>query len=128
MIEHSHIQKFAAVIAEAVLTYLDSGEPQWVTWDGYSHRFDFTVFSLDAGDTPAMLMIDENWPKAVGDVAEIIDPEHPEFDIDALRNAIEAQIMDEGYGERLLKVFQERLERIRSGEIEDDQPDEPDET
>ena len=118
MIEQSHIDKFAAVYAEAVLTYLDSQEPQWVTWDGHSHRIDFTSIELDDPDVPAMLLVDEHWPKIVGDVAEIIDPDDPDFDLDALRNAIEAQITEEGYGERLLKGFQERLARLLSGEEE----------
>lgn len=120
MIEASHIHRFAAVYAEAVLTFLDSGEPQWVSWDGFSHRFDFTSVAMEDPQIPAMLLVDEGWTQVVGEVGEIIDPESPHFDIDALRNAIEAQIMNEGYGERLLKGFQERLERLHSGDEDDD--------
>jgi hypothetical protein len=114
MIEASHIQKFAAVYAEAVLTFLDSREAQWLTWDGQSHRFDFASVELDPPGVPAMLYVDADWVQVIGDVGEIVDPESPDFDADALRNAIEAQITDEGYGERLLKGFQERLATLRA--------------
>lgn len=120
MIESSHIQKFAAVYAEAVLTFLDSGEAQWVTWDGHSHRFDFTSVELDDPEVPAMMFVDASWEQVVGDTGEINDPESPDFDIEALRNAIEHQMTDEGYGERLLKKFQERLARLEEGEDEEE--------
>lgn len=121
MIESSHLDKFAAVYAEAVLTFLDSGEAQWVTWDGYSQRFDLCSVERDDPSMPAMLLVDAGWTQLIGEVPEIIDPESPDFDIDALRNAIEAQILNEGYGERLLKGFQERLERIRRGDFGDEE-------
>jgi hypothetical protein len=125
MIEPSHVEKFAAVYAEAVLTFLDTGEPQWVTWDGYSHRFDFTSVVMDDPLVPAMTLIDANWTQIAGDVNEIVDPESPDFDIDALRNAIEAFMIDEGYGEQLLKGFQERLERFQAGDYDEEDEDEP---
>ncbi|HUP92968.1 MAG TPA: hypothetical protein VM074_12040 [Solimonas sp.] len=122
MIEQSHIQKFAAVYAEAVLTFLDSGEAQWLAWDGHSHRFDFASVEMDEPQVPVMLFVDAGWTQVLGDIGEVIDPESPHFDIDALRAAIEEQIADEGFGERLLKGFQERLERLASaGEDEEDE-------
>jgi hypothetical protein len=123
MLEDSHIQKFAAVYAEAVLTFLDSNEAQWLTWDGHSHRFDFGSTEMDIPQIPVMLFVDADWTKVVGDVGEITDPESPDFDTDALRIAIEAQIADEGFGERLLKGFQERLEKLESGEDDEDGED-----
>lgn len=120
VIEPAHLQKFAAVFAEAVLTFLDSGEAQWVLWDGRSHQFDFSSVELDDPQLPAMLFVDASWPQALGDLNEVTDPEDPDFDMDALRNAIETLLLDEGYGERLLKGFQERLARIEAGEIDED--------
>lgn len=120
-VEQSHIDKFAAVYAEAVLTFLDSGEAQWLMWDGHSHRFDFASVELE-GDpaVPVMLHVDAAWNQVL-DVDEITDPDSPHFDLDALRNAIEKAITDEGFGEKLLKGFQERLERLESGEDEEDE-------
>ena len=124
MVEDSHIQKFAAVYAEAVLTFLDSNEAQWLTWDGQSHAFDFGSIEIDPPPIPVMLFVDADWTKVLTEVSEITDPESPDFDADALRNAIEAQIADEGFGERLLKGFQERLERFGSGEGDGDDEEE----
>lgn len=125
-IEQSHIDKFAAVYAEAVLTFLDSHEAQWLMWDGHSHRFDFSSVEMDEPALPVMLHVDAAW-NAVLQVDEITDPEHQHFDVEALRNAIEKALTDEGFGERLLKGFQERLEKIAEGEDEDeDGPDAPD--
>lgn len=124
MVEPSHVRKFAAVYAEAVLTFLDSGEAQWLTWDGHSHRFDFASVELDPPEIPAMLFVDASWTLVLGDMGEIVDPEHPDFDAEALRAAIEAQLVDEGFGERLLKGFQERLERLASGEDEEEEDSE----
>jgi hypothetical protein len=126
MIDDSHIKKFAAVYAEAVLTFLDSREEQWLTWDGHSHAFDFGSIEMDTPPVPVMLFVDSDWLKVVGDVGEITDPESPDFDADSLRSAIEAQIADEGFGERLLRTFQERLDKLESG-IEDDEDEEPEE-
>ncbi len=127
MIDDSHIKKFSAVYAEAVLTYLDSREEQWLTWDGQSHNFDFGSVEMDPPGVKVMLFVNDDWTKVLGDVGEITDPESPDFDADALRNAIEAQIADEGFGERLLRVFQERLEKLEAGEIDEDDPDDEDE-
>lgn len=121
MIEQSHIDKFAAVYAEAVLTFLDSREAQWVLWDGHSHRFDFASVEMDEPTIPVMLHVDAAWNEVMN-VDEITDPDNPHFDIDALRNAIEKAITDEGFGERLLKGFQERLQKIADGELEEDEP------
>lgn len=123
MVEDSHVKKFAAVYAEAVLTFLDSREPQWVTWDGRSHQFDFGSMEMDIPPIPVMLFVDDGWSKVLGDIGEIAEPESPDFDSDALRSAIEAQIADEGFGERLLKIFQERLARLDRGEEDDDDGD-----
>ena len=123
MVEDSHIRKFAAVYAEAVLTFLDSDEAQWLTWDGHSHGFDFGSIEIDPPPIPVMLFVDADWTKVLTEVSEITDPESPDFDADALRNAIEAQIADEGFGERLLKGFQERLEKFESGEGDEEDED-----
>ncbi|MES2490294.1 MAG: hypothetical protein V4607_10920, partial [Pseudomonadota bacterium] len=82
------MQKFASVYAEAVLTFLDSGEAQWLLWDGYSSRFDFMSVDLDEPPALALLSIDAAWEKQTGEVNEITDPAHEHFDMDALRNAI----------------------------------------
>lgn len=123
MIEHSHVDKFAAVFAEAILTFLDSGEMQWLAWDGHSLRFDFGSTELDPPAIPVMLFVDEHWDKLVGDVGEVTDPESPHFDSAALRKGIEMQIAQEGFGERLLLGFQQRLARLESGEDEDGDED-----
>lgn len=120
MIEQSHIDKFAAVYAEAVLTFIDSREAQWVMWDGHSHRFDFASVEMDDPELPVMCHIDAAWNDVIG-VEEIVDPEHQHFDMDALRNAIEKTLTDEGFGERLLKGFQERLQKIADGELDEDE-------
>jgi hypothetical protein len=125
MIDDSHIRKFAAVYAEAVLTFLDSHEEQWLTWDGHSHAFDFGSVEMEPPPVPVMLVVDHDWNKVMGDVGESTDPESPDFDADALRNAVEEQIADEGFGQRLLRTFQERLEKIESGEpLDEDETDE----
>ena len=120
MIEHSHIEKFAAVYAEAVLTWLDSREPQALLWDGISHRFDFRSLDMDAPDVPVITVIDEHWERLIGGVDEVMDPESPNFDADALRVEIEHQITEEGFGERILKTFLLRLERMAEAAAEDD--------
>ncbi|MGH8457226.1 MAG: hypothetical protein ACRETW_09920 [Stenotrophobium sp.] len=117
--EQTLIHKFAAVYAEAVLTFLDSREPQWVLWDGVSNRFDFMSMDLDEPELPALLTIAENWQKQTGDVDEITDPDDEHYDVEALRNAIEHQLANEGAGERILKDFVERLEKAAALEDED---------
>ncbi len=120
-IEPTHIAKFSAVFAEAVLTWLDSGEPQWLTWDGHSHRFDFSSIELDEPIMPVMLIVDENWEKLCGEISEVTDPESSHFDNEALRNGIEDQLVNEGAGERILKMHLKRLEKLaEEGELEDD--------
>lgn len=112
MIDNHKIGKFAAVYAEAVLTYLDSGEAQWLLWDGVSNRFDFMSVDLDEPPALALLAIDADWPKQTGEVAEITDPAHEHYDMDALRNAIEHQLIEEGYGERILKGILTRIKQV----------------
>lgn len=124
MVEESHIRKFAAVCAEAVLTFLDSRETQWVAWDGHSDQFEFGSVELDPPAVPVVLLVNEDWERLLGDVAEITNPESPDFDAEALRRAIEAQLVDEGFGERLLKLCQERLlKRERAGDDEEPEED-----
>ena len=120
-IEPTQIEKFAAVFAEAVLTWLDSREAQWVTWDGYSHRFEFSSIELDEPIAPVMLIVDDNWEKLCGEISEVTDPDSSHFDIEALRNALEDQLINEGAGERILKMHLKRLEKLaEDGELEDD--------
>jgi hypothetical protein len=127
-VELSQIEKFAAVCAEAVLTFLDSGEPQWVTWDGHSHRFDFVSVELDPPAVPVVLSIDEAWDQ-IGDIGEVTDPDSEHFDPEALRQALEHLLINEGVGERILKRFLARLEKLlEESEDADDAPEEPDET
>ncbi len=121
--EHSIVQKFAAVYAEAVLTFLDSGEEQWVTWDGLSHRFDFMSTELDEPETPALMIVGDDWEKRIGGVDEMTDPESQHYDVDALRSAIEYQLVEEGVGERILKDFVDRLEKAFDAD-EDEEDDE----
>lgn len=121
--EHSIVQKFAAVYAEAVLTFLDSGEEQWVMWDGLSHRFDFMSTELDEPETPALMIVGDDWEKRIGGVDEMTDPDSQHYDVDALRGAIEYQLVEEGVGERILKDFVDRLEKAFDGD-EDDADDE----
>lgn len=120
MIDDRFVQKFAAVYAEAVLTFIDSGEAQWLTWDGTSLNFDFASVELDAPRGPIMTFVDAAWEKVVGDLDAATDPDDPDFDLDALRRAIEFHMTDQGYGERLLKGYQERLARLEAGEDEED--------
>ncbi|HSW13394.1 MAG TPA: hypothetical protein VLI06_11180 [Solimonas sp.] len=122
-IEQSHVEKFAAVCAEAILTFLDSGEPQWVTWDGHSHRFDFLSVELDPPIIPVVLSIEEGWDQ-IGDFGEITDPSHEHFDPEALRDAILQLLTEEGLGERLLKRFLTRLEKLEE-ESDEDEGDAP---
>lgn len=122
-IEQSQVEKFAAVCAEAILTFLDTGEPQWVTWDGFSHRFDFVSVELDPPAMPVVLSIEEGWDQ-IGDLGEITDPTHEHFDPDALRHAIEQLLVDEGVGERILKRFLEKLDQLEDELDEDDPLDE----
>ena len=124
-LEQTQVVKFAAVLAEAILTFLDSGEAQWLTWDGLSHRFDFASVEMDEPRQLVLLHVDAGWEQLVGDVGEVTDPDHPHFDIDALRNAIEHQLTEEGVGEKILKQFLKRLEQIKSGEADDEEPPEP---
>lgn len=113
-IEETQVRKFAAVYAEAVLTWLDSGEAQWLTWDGHSHRFDFISVERDPDDQGQLIVltIAELWQRQLGDLDEITDPEHEHFDPDTLRNAIEHQLIEEGLGERILKGYLAQVARI----------------
>jgi len=113
-IEETQVRKFAAVYAEAVLTWLDSGEAQWLTWDGHSHRFDFISVERDPDDQGQLIVltIAELWQRQLGDLDEITDPEHEHFDPDALRNAIEHQLIEEGLGEHILKGYLAQVARI----------------
>lgn len=120
-IEDSHVEKFAAVCAEAILTYLDSGEPQWVTWDGFSHRFDFLSVELDPPIMPVVVSIEEGWDQ-IGDIGEITDPSHEHFDADALRDAITHLLVEEGVGERILKRFLAKLAKLEEELDEDEGP------
>src|ERR1043166_6418635 len=115
MIDEEHVKRFAAVYAEAALTFLETREPQWLAWDGQSHAFDFGSTEMDAPPIPVLLVVDEHWTQLIGEVSAAIDPESPDFDADDLRDAIASQLADEGFGERLLRRFQERLEKIASG-------------
>lgn len=121
MIDEEHVARFAAVYAEAALTFLETREAQWIAWDGQSHAFDFGSTEMDAPPIPAILLVDEDWTKVIGEVAAVTDPESADFDADELRDAIVAQIDSEGFGERLLLGFQERLEKMISGEEADEQ-------
>lgn len=120
MVQISQIEKFGAVYAEAVLTWLDSREPQALLWDGVSHRFDFRSLDMEAPDVPVITVIDEYWERLIGGVDEVMDPDSPKFDGEALRAEIEHQISQEGFGERILKTFLLRLEQIAAAAAEDD--------
>jgi len=127
MVDEEHVARFAAVYAEAALTFLETREAQWIAWDGQSHAFDFGSTEMDAPPIPAILLVDEDWTKVIGEVAAVTDPESPDFDADELRDAIVAQIDSEGFGERLLLGFQERLEKMISGDdVEEQEEDEAD--
>jgi hypothetical protein len=115
------LRKFAAVYAEAVLTFLDSGEAQWVLWDDAADFFDFASVELDQPDLPILLFVDASWQRLC-DVDAVTDPDSPQFDAGALRTAIESQIADEGLGERILKKY---LERRESGDEEEDADEDP---
>lgn len=119
-VDNTKIEKFAAVYAEAVLTWLDSGEPQALLWDGHSHRFDFRSLDMDAPGVPVITVIEEHWERLIGGVDENTDPESSKFDADALRVEIEHQLTQEGFGERILKTFLLRLEQIAEAAAEDD--------
>ena len=123
MIDEEHVKRFATIYGEAVLTFLETHEPQWLAWDGQSHTFDFGSTEMDAPPIPVLLVVDEDWTKVIGEVGAPTDPESPDFDPEELRDAIVAQIDGEGFGERLLRHFQERLEKIASGD-EDEEPEE----
>jgi hypothetical protein len=121
-IEPALIKKFAAIYAEAVLTWLDSGEPQWLLWDGESPYFDFVSAELGDPEMPIVLGLDERWSAPLGDVGEVSDPESEDYDPEALREAIEVALVDEGHGERILKIFLERLDAGEEGEPESHDP------
>lgn len=121
MITEQHVERFSEIYAEAVLTFLDSGDAQWLTWDGLSLDFDFQSVELDPPTNPVMLFVDASWTQVIGDVDAVTDPEADEFEPFALRDAIVAQISGEGYAERLLIGFQERLAKLE----EDGELDEP---
>ena len=121
MIDEEHVKRFAAVYAEAALTFLETHEAQWLAWDGQSHVFDFGSTEMDAPPIPAILLVDENWTRVIGEVAAVTDLESPDFDADALRDAIVAQIDSEGFGERLLLGFQARLDKMASGNEDEEQ-------
>ena len=120
-IDEAQIRKFAAVYAEAVLTYLDSGEAQWVLWDPQADLFDFASVEMDQPSLPVLLFVDESWSRLCEVDAEI-DPDSPQFSASALRDAIETQINDEGLGERILKTY---LERLEEGDEDAEERDEP---
>jgi hypothetical protein len=124
MIDEEHVKRFATVYAEAALTFLETHETQWLAWDGESHTFDFGSTEMEAPPIPVMLLVDEDWTKVIGEVAAGTDPESPDFDPDALRDAIVTQLDGEGFGERLLRRFQERLEKIASGDDDDHEDEE----
>lgn len=126
-IEPSQVAKFAAVYAEAVLTYLDAREPQWITWDGISHRFDFISTEMDTPNMLILMTVDEHWPSQCGEVDEMLDPEHSHYDPEALRSAIEYQLTEEGLGERILKRFLQQLEAAAAAAAEDDEDNARDE-
>lgn len=113
MIDDALVDKFSAVYADAVLTYLETGEPQFVTWDGQSSWFDYASVLLGTPRQPVMLAVDEGWIQVVGDLPAEADPQSERFDEDELREAIVHQLALEGYGERLLAGFQKRLEKVR---------------
>lgn len=114
MIEDALVDKFSAVYAEAVLTFLETGEPQFLTWDGSSSWFDYASVMLGTPREPVMLAVDEGWNLVVGDLPAEADPQSERFDEDELREAIVHQLALEGYGERLLSGFQKRLEKVRA--------------
>lgn len=118
LITPSQISKFAAVYAEAVLTFLDSGEAQWVLWDREQDRFDFASIELDQPEVPVLLFVDAAWTRLCEPDAET-DPESRGFDAEELREAIEVQLRDEGLGERILKKYLERLKEIEEGDADD---------
>lgn len=120
-IEEHQILKLAAIYAEAVLTYLDSGEAQWVLWDEQANIFDFASVELDQPSLPILLFVDESWTRLC-EVDAVSDPESPQFDAGKLRSAIETQIADEGLGERILKTWLAR----RAQQLEDGEEDESD--
>lgn len=128
-IEATQIAKFSAVYAEGVLTWLDSGEAQWITWDGHSHRFDAVSVERELDDPGQLIVltIGEHWQQALGDLEELTDPEHTHFDAEALRAAIEHQLIEEGLGERILKGYLRQLAKI-TAQLDDvldaDEPDE----
>ena len=124
-LEQTQVAKFAAVFAEAVLTFLDSGEAQWLTWDGHSHRFDFASVEMDEPQQLVLLHVDAGWEQLTGEVGEVTDPDHSHFDLEALRNAIEHQLTEEGAGEKILKTFLKRLEQIQDGTLDEEEPPEP---
>lgn len=105
--EDDLLRRFGAVYAEAVLTYLDSGEAQWILWDRRRSHFDFSSVELDQPSLPILLFVDESW-SMLCEADAVSDPESPLFDAEALRRAIEFQMAEEGLGERILKKYLER--------------------
>jgi hypothetical protein len=126
-LEQSQVRKFAAVYAEALLTFLDSGEEQWLTWDGHSHRFDFVSVERDAEDPSQLIVltVTEHWARQIGEIDEITDPEHDHFDAEALRQAVEHQLTEEGVGERILKGYLQQLQKL-ADQLEADLDTDPD--
>ncbi len=119
-VQHSQVEKFALIYAEAVLTYLDSGDAQWVTWDG-DHQFDFSSVELDPPENPVLLHVDESWHQLIGELDASSDPDADNYDPEALREAIEYELVEQGLGERVLKLYSEQQGKEGDG---DEEPDE----
>lgn len=117
-VQHSQVEKFALIYAEAVLTYIDSGDAQWVTWDG-DHRFDFSSVELDPPELPVLLHVDETWHQLIGELGVSSDPESERYDAEALREAIMHELTEEGLGERALKLFLDQRARFLETSEED---------
>lgn len=116
------LRRFGAVYAEAVLTYLDSGEAQWLLWDPEADIFDFASIELDQPSLPILLFVDESWTHLC-EVDAVTDPQSPQFDADRLRTAVETLIAEEGLGERILKKYlEQRAEAEAAAEEDDSEP------
>lgn len=119
-ITEATLSKFSAVYAEAVLTFLDSGEAQWVLWDRKRDTFDFSSIELDQPLLPVLLFVDASWTRVVEPDA-VHDPERADYDPEALRSAIEHELLNEGIAERALKKYSERMDNSD----EDEEAEEP---